>query len=373
MNILIDFSQIPIKKTGVGVYALNLLTKIYETDKINQYYILSQDDDDSLNFIKRTNFKIIRLHGKIFRKFFFRIIAEQFYIPVLVFKYKIKLVHSLHYSFPVFLTCSKIVTIHDLTFFKYPENHLLVKRYYFRFFTRLAAILADRIITVSKSSARDFIQKFNFNPSKIYVVFHGKNESYQPELDKKQITFVKNKLNIQGEYLLFLGTIEPRKNVNNLILAFKELIAEKIDLKLVIAGKKGWYYEEVFKLAKNLNLAKRIIFTGFLEDKDVPYLIGGAKIFVYPSLYEGFGIPVLEAISCGIPTITSNISSMPEIVENAGLLIDPKNINEIYSAIKRLLVSEELYIQLKQKSVEQAKKFSWEQAARDTIKVYESV
>ncbi len=141
----------------------------------------------------------------------------------------------------------------------------------------------------------------------------------------------------------------------------------------MIAGKKGWYFDEVMDLPRKLGLAEEVIFSGFIDEEEKSYLLSGAKIFLYPSLYEGFGIPVLEALACGVPTITSNVSSMPEIAGDAALLIDPANPEEIYSAIKRLIDDKGLYLSLKQKSVEQAKKFSWENTALGTLAVYNSL
>ena len=374
MNILIDFTQNPIQKVGVGVYALNLVSKIYEIDKKNSYYILVQDDDDSLNSINNNNFKILWVKSSIFRKFIFRLFLEQFYIPFLTLKYKIHIFHSLHYSFPLIILFGKrVVTIHDMTFFKFPEKHLLVKRLYFSFFIRLSAVLVDKIISVSKSTRDDFMHLFKVDRSKMHVIYHGVNEKFSPNLDKTRVDILKKKFNINSEYLLFIGTIEPRKNIKKLILAFLKFSQENRNCQLVIAGKKGWHFNDIFRYVNDFALNSKVIFTGFIEEEEKPLLIAGAKIFVYPSLYEGFGIPVLESLACGIPTITSNVSSLPEVAGEAALLIDPTNKDNLYLSIKKLLEDNKLYDRLKQKSIEQARKFSWEKAALETIHVYESL
>jgi len=373
MKILIDFSQIPLQKVGVGIYALNLVSQIYRLDQENTYYMLVQDDESALNFIDDKRFTVIKAKSKIFRKFAFRFILEQIYIPYLVLRHKIDMVHSLHYSFPLFAPAKKAVTVHDLTFYKSARSHQFIKRYYFGGFLYLVAIFADRIIVDSNSTSNDFLQKFKVNQKKITVAHLGKDASFRPGLDQDKIEEVKTKYGIKKDYFLYLGTIEPRKNIRRLILAFNRFLKENSSYQLVIAGKKGWGYEEVFVLADDLHLEGSVNFIGFIDEKDKPYLISGAKIFIYPSLYEGFGIPVLEAMSCGIPTITSNVSSLAEISGGAALLINPLDENELYLNMKKILDDPVLYNDLKQNSIQRAKKFSWEITAAKTMEVYNSI
>lgn len=373
MNILIDFTPIPVQKVGVGIYGLNLITKLKDLDRKNNYFILVQDDDTSLDHLNRERFKVIKVKSKILRIDFLMALSEQLFIPYLALKYRIDIIHSLHFSFPLLANAKKVVTIHDLTFFKIPNCHRFYNVFYFKFFIFLASIFADKIITDSKSTENDFLKIFKPRRKKTRVVYLGKNCSLDVSVEKEKIEIVKKKYFIDGDYLLFIGTIEPRKNIKNLILAFQKLLEENKDNKLVIAGKTGWYFNEVLELPQELGLKERIIFTGFIDEEDKPYLLAGAKIFIYPSIYEGFGIPVLEALACGVPTITSNVSSMPEIAGDAALLIDPLNVGELYLAMKRLLNDRALYSRLKQKSVEQAKKFSWENTALGTLAVYNSL
>lgn len=373
MRILIDFMQIPVQKVGVGVYALNLISKIYEIDRENTYYLFVQDDDDSFDFIKDDHFKLIKVKSKFFRKPSLIVLLGQVYIPYLALKYKIDIVHSLHYIFPIFVFAKKVIVIYDMTFFNCPQYHVPAKVYFFRFFIYLASFLADRIVADSKSSLDDFLQKFKVDRKKTRVIYLGKSELFNPDLNTTRIENIKNKYKTGEKYLLFIGTIEPRKNIKNLILAFHRFSLENNDYKLVIAGKKGWYFQEVFRLPEKLGLNEKVIFTGFIDEEDKPYLIAAAKIFIYPSMYEGFGLPVLESLSCGVPTITSNISSLPEIAGDAALLINPASVDELYLNIKRLLSDEVLYARLKRKSIEQAKKFSWEKTAQETLEVYRSL
>ena len=373
MNLLIDLTQIPVQKTGAGVYALNLIKKIYERkDQIN-YYIVIQDDEDVFDYFNKKNFHLIRVKANFFRRFICRVPLEQLYLPYLAWKYKIDAVHSLHYSFPLFTTAKRIVNIYDLSFFKFPHCHTAIKRIYFRIFTRLASRFAHKLITISESSRNDFLQEFRIDPQRIAAIYLGCNHEADKRFDQTKITTTKQKFGITRDYILFIGTIEPRKNIKHLILAYDRLCKEHHHCQLVIAGKKGWGFHDTFKLIDSLPTKRDITFTGYITEKEKEILLSQAKIFVYPSLYEGFGIPVLESLAKGIPTITSNISSLPEIVEDAALLVNPNDVDELYLQMRKLLTENSLYSQLQKKSIVQAKKFSWDKMAAETIHIYNSL
>lgn len=373
MNVLMDLTHIPLEKTGVGIYAVNLVNSIAElTCNNNVYFILIQDDEHSFDTIKNRNFYFIRVNNKIFRKMIFRFILEQFIIPIIILKNKIDLAHSFHYSFPIIsFGAKRVVTIHDMTFFLFPEYHEKIKTYYFRFFTWLSAMLADRIITVSKSTFEDLIRIIKVDKKKIDIIHLGRPKWDGLPVNDKKIEKVKKKYGILGSYLMYMGTIEPRKNIRNLLEGFSEYLSANDSLyQLVICGKKGWKYKEMFGYDSDDSIYENVRFTGFVDEEDKPYLIKGAKIFLYISQYEGFGLPVLEALTLGVPTITSNISSMPEIVGDAGVKINPNDITAIRSSIERLLSDELLYRDLQKLSVEQAFKFDWEKTAKKTLQLY---
>lgn len=373
MKILIDFTQIPLQKVGVGVYALNLVARLHALDRLNTYVILAQDDDRALDRITADNFRIIRVKSAFFRKLIFRFIMEQVYIPLLVFRYRIDLCHSVHYSFPVLAPCKKIVTICDMTFFKHPEYHVPGKIIYFRFFIWLSSVFADDIIAISQSTINDFHDAFSYAKHKGHVVYLGKDNRFKPESDPAKIHPIKLALGIKKEYFLFIGTLEPRKNIARIIEAFHMVLRSSKKYQLVVAGKKGWYYDNIFRLVESLDLQNDVLFTGFLNEDDKPLLLAGAKAFIYPSLYEGFGIPILEALACAVPTITSNISSMPELSGNAAILINPLQVEELCEAMNTVITNESVVHELQQKSIEQAKKFTWDRTARETITVYQLV
>jgi glycosyltransferase involved in cell wall biosynthesis len=374
MQILIDYTQIPLERLGVGNYAYNLILELSTIDKVNKYFVIIQNDENSFNNIGNKNFSFIKVSHFLFRKLLFRFLLEQIYIPALVLKHKINIIHSLHYSFPLIrFKAKRIVNVYDLTFFLFPELHQIFKRYYFRLFIKAAVFFNNRILCISKSGFNDLHAVTGIKHGKCSVVYLGKPDMYRPNPGQDQIKKVKNKYNINGEYLLFIGTIEPRKNIESLIKAFSK-IEKKIKINLVIAGKKGWYYSNVFELVNNLKLSKKVIFTGYVKEEEKPLLINGCKIFIYPSLYEGFGLPVLEAMACGVPVITSNISSMPEIAGDAALLLNnPKDINEIVSGIEYLSGNKKELKKLRLSSIKQSAKFTCQRTAKETLSIYKAV
>lgn len=268
--------------------------------------------------------------------------------------------------------CEKIVTFHDLSFEKYPEFYSKGKNFWhFSMNPKKQALDADKIIAVSNSTKQDLIDIYGIQPNKIKTIYSGLNLSLTQPISEEQKEKVKRKYKIDKDYILYFGTLEPRKNISSLIRAFaqskKDGRLENSDIKLVIAGTKGWLYEEIFQVAKETKINSEIIFTEFVEEEDKASLYSIAKLFIYPSFYEGFGFPPLEAMIQGTPVITSNISSIPEAVENAALLINPSKIDELKDAIEKVLLEQKLAKELSERGLQITKKFQWEKCAKETI------
>jgi glycosyltransferase involved in cell wall biosynthesis len=373
MKILIDFSQIPVLKNGVGVYALNTFRLLLEKDELNHYIVLIQDDDPDSIFFTNSKTKIVKVNAKVFRRFVPRIFLEQFFIPLYCLFNRIELIHSLHYSFPLIrFNVKQVVTIHDLTFFLYPEVHTLFKRLYFRLFIFLTVKFADEIVCVSQSTLNDLMYLFPRIKCGLNTIHLGVSP-IRLSFNRLEKDFVFNKFKIDSEFILFVGVLEPRKNILNLLKAFHEIYALNLDLKLVIVGSKGWNFASIFELVKSLGLEDRIIFTGFVSEREKFLLISNCRLFVYPSFYEGFGLPVLEAFVYKVPTVTSNVSSMPEIAGDAALLIDPLSVIELAVAMERLLNDKVLLVSLVPKMELVVKRFSWNITADKTLKLYSSL
>ncbi len=368
MKVLIDFSQIPLKKVGVGVYGRHLLGYIAQHTGENEYIAIIQDDDNELIELCGSSVKTCKIKSKFFRRFFFRFLLEQIYIPFLIAKYHVDVIHSLHYSFPLIkLGAKRVITIHDLTFFIYPELHTTTKRYYFRWFIGLATKTKNYLVCVSQSTANDLIRFFPKAKSEISVIPLAVD--HHPAFAK--IKDIKTKFELSKPYVLFIGTLEPRKNIERLIDAYAK-IEQRIDCDLVIVGKKGWYYESIFEKVNELTLKNRVIFTGFVIEEEKIALLKECFIFAYISLYEGFGLPVLEALNESKAVITSNVSSMPEVAGNAALLVDPMNTDQIADNILKLAKDTEFRNALSNLACKQAAKYTWANTSQETIILYKN-
>ena len=292
---------------------------------------------------------------------------------------KIDVFFSPHiFSSSVSKKCKTITTFHDLSFESYPEFYSTGKNYWhFSMNPKKQARKADKIIAVSRSTKDDLVKIYGIEPEKIKVIYSGiRLESGISNLES-EVLKVKKRYNLPEKYILYLGTLEPRKNIIGLIKAFEILnkcsinppnpLLQRGNLKLVIAGSKGWLYEDIFKAVKNSPVKDDIIFTGFIDDKDKPVLYSLADLFVYPSFYEGFGFPPLEAMAAGTPVITSNFSSLPEAVGDAAIMINPYNLDELAKAMEIVLSDEKLRNILIERGYERVKNFSWEKCAKETL------
>lgn len=269
-----------------------------------------------------------------------------------------------------------VSTVHDLSPMLFPEFH--TQRNAVRFKNQMYYLQehANAIIAVSEHTKHDLINVLEVSDERIHVVHNAADPRFRPIHDSNKIKLIAHKYGIpETGYILHVGTLEPRKNLARLIEAYAALLdhlGERAPL-LVLVGGKGWFYEEVFQRVAQLRLESRVVFTDFVPDEDLPFLFNGALVFVYPSLYEGFGIPVLEAMACGVPVITSNVSALPEVTGDAGILVDPTDTGALTTAMATLLEDAEQRAALREAGLVQATSFSWERAARETLTVYESI
>jgi len=289
----------------------------------------------------------------------------------------IDLIHQPSFSAPVFTTTKTVVTIHDIIPVIFPENLAPASRFFFSKIMPFSYRFADHYLTDSHHSKNDIIERLHIPAEKITVTHLAASEEYrvlETKADKERIEGIKKKYNIPEDYFLHIGTIEPRKNISMLVEAFYEsIVKNKLPYCLVIVGKKGWWHENLFARVQELGLENKVIFTGYTDLEEMPYLCSGATAFTFPSLYEGFGLPPLEAMAHGTPVLASNTSSLPEVVGNAAMLVNPENVFEIMHALHRVLVDQPLREKMKQRGYEQVKKFSWEIAARQILVIYKEI
>jgi len=268
------------------------------------------------------------------------------------------------------------VTIHDVGFQKFLEQYQSRWwRLYGGRISNFAARAATHVIAVSESTKRDLVRELGVNPDRITVVYEGvDHEIFRQQFDNLTTQQLKRRYGIDNDYLLFVGTIQPRKNLVRLIKAFSTLNPQTSTLTLVIVGKEGWLADEIYAAPEKFGVGERVKFLGYVPTDEIVSLMNGALALVFPSLYEGFGLPVLEAMACGCPVVTSNISSLPEVAGEAGILVDPHSVKDIVQGIEKVLkFSEEERRDLVERGLKQVKKFTWQKAAEETIKVFELI
>jgi glycosyltransferase involved in cell wall biosynthesis len=260
-----------------------------------------------------------------------------------------------------------VVTVHDLSFLLYPRNFRAFNRLYLTAMTRLSVQKARRVLAVSESTKKDLVRIYGISPHKIDTVHNGIDDSYQP-LPPDQVVAFRAERGLPDEFILFVGTLEPRKNVVTLIEAYAQLSGTRPPLMLV--GGRGWLYDEVFARVEALDLSEEVHFVGYVPADQLRWWYSAATLFVYPSLYEGFGLPPLEAMACGTPVITSLASSLPEVVGDAALLIEPSDDKALAATMTKALADADLRENMRAAGLIQAGKFSWQKTAAETVASY---
>lgn len=274
----------------------------------------------------------------------------------------------------------KIVTIFDLSFLHFPEMFTQRDLWQLKNWTKFSVSNADHIVTISKFSKNDICQQYQLAKEKITVAYPGydKNKFNPSTLLRARVEEVRRKYKVRDNYIIYIGTIQPRKNLIRLMEAFSH-ITRNNDLQLVIVGKttgegrQGWMYEDILQAPKNLRIEERVKFLGFVPTDDLQVLLAGASAFIQVSLWEGFGIPVVEAMATGIPVIVSNVSSLPEVVGKAGLLVDPYSVDQIEQAIRTIVADKKMRQKYSKEGIVRTKDFSWDKMAREVLKVFEKV
>lgn len=373
MRIGIDGKVISSKAGGIGTSAFNLVRScIREAEKRypQMAFVIFTGPQTCLDGIYGDNWEV----DERFRGVESSVLRLLFYIPRGLRAQHIDVFHGLdHIGVPLFAKVGRYVaTIHDMIPLRWPQfvtrkHRLVVAAAY-----RRVRQQADLVIVPSEATKADVVNQLRISPERIVVIPWGCDERFQPSGNLERFAVVQRKYRLPTRYLLFVGTLEPRKNLTTLLKAYAILRAERQakDLKLVVVGRKGWLYDEVFETVKALALHEYVLFTDFVDDEDLPDLYRGAFLLVFPSLYEGFGLPILEAMASGVPVIASNTSSMPEVAGDAALLIDPRKPAAIAEGMAQLLADEQFRKTLTQRGLARARCFTWESAAQKTLALY---
>lgn len=362
-------------RVGIGQFAYSVLREIERIDKKNSFiiYLKNSPLPDMPQARSGWQYKIFG-PGKLW---------TQIALPFKLFTQKDKLdvFFTLSHYAPRFSPCPMVISIMDLWHHRHPEQFTKRDLFQLTSWEEYSVKKAKEIITISKFSKKEILKFYSYPKERIIVAYPGYTKFQIPRLpgpgiggqanSKYQMQVVRKKYQIEGDYLLYLGTLQPKKNIEGLIRALGFLNS---NIKLVIAGKKGWLYEKIFSLVKELQLEHRVIFTGFIEEEEKPYLMAGAKAFILPSFYEGFGIPAAEAMSLGVPVILSKEGSLPEVGGNAAIYFDPYQVKDITKAIEKFLsLNKEDRDEIIREGKKQAEKFSWEACAQKILETLENV
>ncbi len=296
-----------------------------------------------------------------------RIVWEQTVQPWALHRAGVDLIHEPAFVGPAVGGRPMVVTVHDLSFLLYPQSFRTLNRLYLKHFAGLSVRRARRVIAVSESTKQDLVHLYGLTPDKIDVVHNGVDDQFQP-LPSEQVAAFRKNQNLPLRFLHFVGTLEPRKNVTGLIQAYARLPKPRPPLLLV--GGKGWLYDEIFARVEALDLATEVHFVGYVPADELPWWYNAATLFVYPSLYEGFGLPPLEAMACGTPVITSTASSLPEVVGKAGLAVSPADTEALATAMQRVLEDQDCWESMQSAGLLQARAFSWQRTAAQTVDSY---
>jgi len=371
MLIGVDASRVTrARRTGTESYSLHLIRALIEAGCDHQFRLYTpvpfpSDLLDDLERVENPRYEMqvipfprlwthVRLAWEVWRR-----PPDVLFVPA----------HVMPLACPVPVA----VTVHDLGYLYYPEAHRPFDRWYLDWTTRRHARLAARIIADSRATRADLIRHYQADPRRIAVVYPGLDVALARTDDAEAVSALKARYGIGGDYLLYLGTLQPRKNLVRLVEAFARLQPTAPSVELVLAGQKGWLYDDLLARVDALGVRDHVVFTGYVTEDAKASLLTGSLALVYPSLYEGFGLPILEAMACGTPVLTSNVSSLPEVAGDAALLVDPLDTDAIAVGMSRLITETDLRDALIEKGYARVRKFSWADAARQVLQVLDSV
>jgi glycosyltransferase involved in cell wall biosynthesis len=370
MRIAIDASAIPRSMAGAGVY----------TYQLTRALAALPDRPDLLVFAREGLFDDVGVPVVLVEHMSppMRLAWEQTVLPRLLRRNEVDVLHSPHHHTPILPgrtalgRIRRVVTIHDVTFMVLPGRYPVVRRAYMELVTRTASRVADAIIVPSNAIRCD-VSNVLGRDLPIVVVPEAAAPQYEPIVDRSQIADVRARYGLPERFLLSVGSLEPGKNRGRIFVALRKLLdSDELDCPLAIVGQPAWQYEGDQDLVATLGLTEHVRFLGYVADGDLPALYSAATALVFPSLYEGFGLPVIEAMACGAPVITSNTGATAEVGDGAALLIDPRNVDAIAAAVCRMLTDGALRTELRARGIARAADFSWERTARETLSVYQT-
>ncbi|MBI2196519.1 glycosyltransferase family 4 protein [Candidatus Daviesbacteria bacterium] len=377
MKIWIDgYEANVLQRLGSSQVAFELIRNLEKIDQKNDYTIVlpAPPLEDLPRERKRWKYKVLRP-----KRFWTRIA-----LPLALYgaKEKPDIFFSPTHYIPRFRPAKveRVVTIFDLSFLHFPEMFIQKDLWQLKGWTKFSVENAEHIVTISEFSKGDIVKQYGLNKDKITVAYPGyDNDKFKVQSAKLEVEVIKKRYKIGDNYIIYIGTIQPRKNLIRLMEAFARVVQDVNGLELVVVGKtkgegkQGWMYKDILQTPTDLGIEDKVKFLGFVPTEDLSSLLSGAVAFIQPSLWEGFGIPVVEAMACGVPVIVSNVSSLPEVVGKAGLLVDPYSVDQIEQAIRTIVSDKKLQQKYSKEGTIQARKFSWDKMAREVLEVFEKI
>lgn len=372
MRICLDISPAVYRRAGLGRYAQELIAALMAIDAQNEYIAFYNRPSearpapltDSLPTLtvpwgdKPWRLRVLLAHT-LSR-------SQDWLMP------GIDLFHACDHLLPRFGRIPSVFTVYDLTYLLLTKTHTTLNHLFLTMMMPRFLCKANAVIAISESTRRDVLRHYTVDAAKVQVIYGGVAPHFKPA-SHDAVGAIRRKYDLPGCFILAVGTIEPRKNYGTLLKAYRVLRGQGQEVGLVIVGKKGWRYADFFRQLRESGLEGQVKLLGLLPDADLPTIYSAAELFVFPSLYEGFGLPPLEAMACGTPVICSNAASLPEVVGDGGILLEPCDVRALTEAIGRVLTDEHLRADLRTRGLAQARKFSWEHAARATLAVYQKV
>lgn len=369
----IDFTAAVQQQAGIGRYTRELVRALAKLDDENEYVLLQANrgaQEAAGSWPPNFQVRSIPLTDHWLTILWQRLRLP---IPVEMCTGCVNVFHSPDFVLPPVWRARTVLTVHDLSFLITPETSDPKLREYLARAVPYAVARADHVLADSQSTKRDLVTHLNTDPAWITVVYPGVDPRFRP-LEESAADDVRRRYKLTRPFVLSVGTLQPRKNYPALIRAFAcldDLGFRTSGVELVVAGGKGWLYEEIFQTVERLGVGDRVRFLGFVCDEDLPALYNAAEVLAMPSLYEGFGLPVLEALACGTPVVTSDVSSLPEVAGDAALLVSPDDVEGLSQALGRLLTDDALRTILRERGLTQARRFTWQQAAETVLDVYQ--
>jgi glycosyltransferase involved in cell wall biosynthesis len=351
---------------GIGTYTNNLLDHLLQIDTDNQYTLIYNEEGSLGSYSDYPN-----VH-EVVVKSISKGAWDQVAVPAVAEREQLDVIFNPKLSIPLLAKCNKVFVMHGGDWFRFPGNYGLMDQLYHRIAASIYCKNADAIISVSHSATKDIIDALGISPDKITTVYHGVSPNFCPEIADEKLEALREKYKLPDQIILYVGQIYPMKNVEGIIRAFIN-IRKRLPHKLVLVGQPTSKGQHELALIDRFQLRDDVILTGWVPDEDLPVFYHLASLFVFPSFYEGFGIPLLEAMACGCPIVTSNSGATSEVVEDAAVLVDPWDVNSISDGMYRVLTDDVLKGVLIQKGLQRVKAFSWGKCARETLGVLENL